>query len=173
MQLSVSGSFEEDHAPKRGITAAGVPKRRYANEDYVLENDFQHGVHGHACFDSHAELGVCEGPGLLKRQLKRQNYGFYSTGTFDGTPRVTLGRETYDGNGSYTNTITINNNGTLIHLNDFGTYTVNADCTGTIFNTASGATFQFVLVDGGKEIYRLTFNGGVSYTVNKKQFPDE
>ena len=81
------------------------------------------------------------------------SYGFYSTGTFAGTPRVALGRETYDGNGNYTNTVTINNNGTLIHINDSGHYTVNADCTGTIFNTASGATFQFVLVDGGKEIY--------------------
>ena len=109
------------------------------------------------------------------------SYGFYSPG-FDvpaRTPRLAVGRETFDGNGNYTNTITINNNGTLIHLNDFGTYTVNADCTGTIFNTASGATFQFVLVDGGKEIYRLIFAGAgaaadrVQYTVSKKQFPDE
>src|SRR5215471_526365 len=50
------------------------------------------------------------------------SYGFYGTG-FNvpaGTPRVTLNRETYDRNGNWTNTVTINNNGTVIHLNDFG-----------------------------------------------------
>src|SRR5215831_20494563 len=106
------------------------------------------------------------------------SYGFYSSG-FNvpaGTPRVTLGRQTYDGNGNFTNTVTINNNGTVIHLNDSGHYTVNADCTGTIFNTASGVIAAFVLVDGGKEIYRLIFPTGgaaVLYSVSKKQFPDD
>jgi len=105
------------------------------------------------------------------------SYGFYSPGTVipSGTPRAALGRETYDGKGNWTATVTINSNGTVIHVNDFGTYTVNADCTGTIFNTASGVIVQFVLVDGGKEIYRLTFPPGpalVAYGVSKKQFPN-
>src|SRR5215471_5403586 len=70
------------------------------------------------------------------------SYGFYSSG-FNvpaGTPRVTLGRETYDGNGNFTNTVTVNSNGTVIHGNNFGTYTVNADCTGTLFDKVSGVT---------------------------------
>jgi hypothetical protein len=108
------------------------------------------------------------------------SYGFYSPG-FDvpaRTPRLAVGRETFDGNGNYTNTVTINDNGTVIRINDSGHYTVNADCTGTIF-TAVGVTVVFVLVDGGKEIYRLIFAGAgaaadrVQYTVSKKQFPDE
>jgi len=106
------------------------------------------------------------------------SYGFYSTG-FNvpaGTPRVTLGRETYDGNGNFTNTVTVNSNGTVIHGNNFGTYTVNADCTGTLFDKLSGVTTEFVLVDGGKEIYRLIFQPSpatVVYGISKKQFPDD
>ena len=106
------------------------------------------------------------------------SYGFYGSG-FNipaGTPRVSLGRETYDGKGNFTNTVTVNSNGTVIHGNNFGTYTVNADCTGTLFDKVSEVTSEFVLVDGGKEIYRLTFPPGpalVAYGVSKKQFPDE
>jgi hypothetical protein len=107
------------------------------------------------------------------------SYGSYNTGTVvpAGTPRVSIIRETFDGNGNWTATVTINNNGTAGTFNDSGTYTVNADCTGRIFNTASGVIVQFVVVDGGKEIYRLTFPPGlpalVAYGVSKKQFPDE
>ena len=108
------------------------------------------------------------------------SYGRYASGIVvpAGTPRVGLARETYDGKGNWTNKITLNNNGTVIPINDSGSYTVNADCTGTIFNTASGVTVPFVIVDGGKEIYSMaiTCGGGacnVSYGVAKKQFPDD
>ena len=108
------------------------------------------------------------------------SYGRYATGTVvpAGTPRVAISRDAYDGKGTWTTTVTINNNGTVIHLNDSGSYTVNADCTGRIFNTASGVIVQFVIVDGGKEIYSMaiTCGGGacnVSYGVAKKQFPDD
>jgi hypothetical protein len=105
------------------------------------------------------------------------SYGFYSTGTVvpAGTPRVVLGRETYDGKGNFTNTVMVNSNGTVTQLNDFGTYTVNADCTGTLFGKASGVTLHFVLVDGGKEVYRLILQppqGLVVFGISKKQFPD-
>ena len=111
-------------------------------------------------------------------------YGFLDSHTVvpAGTPRVGLARETYDGKGNWTNKITLNNNGTVIPINDSGSYTVNADCTGTIFNTASGVTVSFVLVDGGKEIYRLVFAGAIPaapgaatvlYSVGKKLFPDD
>jgi hypothetical protein len=92
-----------------------------------------------------------------------------------GTPRVAFGRETFDGKGNFTNTVTLNSNGTVIHFNDSGTYTVNADCTGTAV-TATGVTLPFVIVDGGKEIYKIDLAPPpaitVSYTVSKKQFPD-
>ena len=37
-----------------------------------------------------------------------------------GTPFAGLGRWNFDGKGNFTNTITINDNGTVTHLNDFG-----------------------------------------------------
>src|SRR5262249_55423972 len=60
------------------------------------------------------------------------SYGSYNTGTVvpAGTPRASIIRETFNGNGSWTATVTINDNGTVAHFNDSGTYTVNADCTG-------------------------------------------
>src|SRR5215469_9420992 len=40
------------------------------------------------------------------------SYGFYSSGfNVPAGTRVSVGRETYDGNGNWTNTVTINNNG--------------------------------------------------------------
>src|SRR6266436_10139628 len=56
-----------------------------------------------------------------------------------GTPFAGLGRWNFDGKGNFTNTSTINDNGTVTHVNDFGPYTVSADC------------IEIVLVDGGKE----------------------
>jgi hypothetical protein len=102
--------------------------------------------------------------------------GFNPVLKYAGTPRVSLIRETFNGNGNWTATVTINNNGTAGTFNDSGTYTVNADCTGRIFNTASGIIVHLVIVDGGKEIYRLLFPPGpalVAYGVAKKQFPDD
>jgi hypothetical protein len=84
-----------------------------------------------------------------------------------------LGRFNFDGKGSWTLNLTINDNGAVSRVNDSGTYTVNPDCTGTFFPQSPG-TVEFVLVDGGKEILglrtdSLIFVGGVT----KKQFPDD
>ena len=49
-----------------------------------------------------------------------------------GTPFAALGRWNFDGKGNFTNTLTFNDNGTVTHADDFGPYTVNADCTGQI-----------------------------------------
>src|SRR5215469_5035186 len=64
-------------------------------------------------------------------------YGFYSSGTVltTRTPRITVGREVYDGNGRLSNTFTVNDNGVVSHNASSGTYTVNPHCTGTIFTT--------------------------------------
>src|SRR6267142_1073988 len=62
-------------------------------------------------------------------------YGFLNTQTVvpAGTPFAALGRWNFDGKGKFTNTATFNDNGKVTHINDFGPYTVNADCTGKIF----------------------------------------
>jgi hypothetical protein len=84
-------------------------------------------------------------------------YGGYAWGIAvpAGTPGVSLIRSTYDGNGHNLATLTRNDNGIVTHLDSIpGTYTVNADCTGTIF-PGFGGTRAIVVVDEGKE-YDLT-----------------
>jgi hypothetical protein len=75
-----------------------------------------------------------------------------------GTPRAVLLRFSFDGKGNFTNTLTMNDNGTIIHSSDFGTYTVNPDCTGTIFTNGGTRTVEIVLVDGGNEFYSIRTN---------------
>ena len=93
-----------------------------------------------------------------------------------GTPFAALGRWNFDGKGNFTNTATFNDNGTVTHINDFGPYTVNADCTGKIFILGGTGTVEIVLVDGGKEFYEIVTNPSslvILFSVAKKQFPDD
>jgi len=110
-------------------------------------------------------------------------YGFHIGGTVlsGGTPRGILDRISFDGNGHFTDAITFNDNGTITHRNDSGAYTVNADCTATIF-TSRGGIVPIVVVDAGKEFYQLNVGGSgvgnassVVFLSNsaKKQFPDD
>jgi len=105
-------------------------------------------------------------------------YGF-SVGAVvaPGTPRGVLGRFTFDGRGNWSATITINDNGTVRHIDDHGTYTVDADCTGKILpQTGAMGTVQIVLVDGGREFYQLrTDPSTIVFLFNsaKKQFSDD
>ena len=136
-----------------------------------------------SCFCQH----VCRGrraqrTGPKARQCSNASlkgaYGFLDGHTLvpAGTPFTALGRWNFDGKGNFTNTLTINDNGTVTHVNDFGPYTVNADCTGKIFILGGTGTVEIVLVDGGKEFYALPTNPSSSVTlfsVAKKQFPDD
>jgi hypothetical protein len=103
-------------------------------------------------------------------------YGFQvgATVTPAGSPVAVLGFQTFDGNGNYTATVTINASGTIIHADDFGTYAVDGDCTGKILSAAGGGTFEFVVVDGGRETYSLhtdPSSGVFLLAVARKQFP--
>jgi hypothetical protein len=92
------------------------------------------------------------------------------------TPFAGLGRWNFDGKGNFTNTLTINDNGTVTHVNDSGPYTVNADCTGKSLILGGTGTVEIVLVDGGKEFYELPTNPSslvTLFSVAKKQFPDD
>ena len=105
-------------------------------------------------------------------------YGFLDVHTLvpAGTPFVGLGRWNFDGKGNFTNTLTINDNGTVTHATDSGKYTVSADCTGKIFILGGTGTVEIVLVDGGKEFYELPTNPSslvTLFSVAKKQFPDD
>jgi hypothetical protein len=119
-----------------------------------------------------AQAGQCSNASL------KGAYGFLDGHTLvpAGTPFSALGRWNFDGKGNFTITLTFNDNGTVTHADDFGPYTVNADCTGKIFILGGTGTIEIVLVDGGKEFYSLVTNPSsiVSTSgVAKKQFPDD
>jgi hypothetical protein len=105
-------------------------------------------------------------------------YGF-SVGSIvlpAATPRAILGRLVFDGKGSFTNTLTFNDNGTILHLTDVGTYIVNVDCTGKIFTNGSTKTIEIVVVDSGNEFYQIrTDPSALVFLFNaaKKQFPGD
>ena len=64
----------------------------------------------------------------------------------------------------------------MTHLNDFGPYTVSADCSGKIFILGGTGTIEIVLVDAGKEFYEIATNPSslvTLFSVAKKQFPDD
>lgn len=120
-----------------------------------------------------AQAGQCSNASL------KGAYGFLEAHTVvpAGTPFTVLGRFNFDGKGKFTATVTINNNGTVTHLDDSGPYTVNADCTGNIGILGDTGTIEIVLVDGGKEFYSLATGNTSSivttFSVFKKQFPDD
>ena len=93
-----------------------------------------------------------------------------------GTPRGSVIRWVFDGKGNFTNVITQNNNGNIVHGTDAGTYSVNADCTGKIFTDGSTRTIEIMLVDGGKEFYSVrTDPPSIVFLFNsaKKVFPGD
>ena len=115
----------------------------------------------------HAQAEHCSNASL------KGTYGFLGSGTIvpAGTPRAVIGVFTLDGKGGFSNTLTINDNGTIRRTTDTGTYKVNADCTGTL-SPSMGGVVEIVIVDKGKEFYQMRTDPAsiVLYGVTKRQF---
>jgi hypothetical protein len=100
-------------------------------------------------------------PSLAARECSNATlegaYGFAAGSIIlpNGTPRSAIVRWQFDGKGNFTNAITQNNDGNVIHATDAGTYTVNADCTGKIFTDGSTRTIEILVVNGGTEFYSV------------------
>ena len=93
------------------------------------------------------------------------SFGFTFTGTAHTpagpSPRAGVGRYLIDGQGNLVGTVTINADGIVLRRPLVGTYTVDADCTGSIaitfIDAADGqATFDMVIDDDGREIRTVT-----------------
>ena len=67
------------------------------------------------------------------------------------TPIAEAGVYTFDGAGKFSTTNTISFGGQIFPRNDTGTYSVNADCTGSV-NLDHGVTFNFGITRSVKEM---------------------
>lgn len=124
-------------------------------------------------------FGLAVPPAQAERQCSnasiRGAYGFQGFATIApaGTPRAIIGVFEFDGRGSWTAKLTVNDNGVISNPPNStpAMYVVNADCTGTLFPSAGGRV-EIVVVDGGREIYQMRTDPAsiVLYGVTKKLF---
>ena len=111
-----------------------------------------------ACLTTTASVPAAQAkqPAVCSNATLNGTYGFYSFGVaIPNTPRVNLGRETYDGNGNFVTSLIFNQGGVVTRVgNNPGSYLVNPDCTGTSFAMLGplALTLHFVIVDGGSQI---------------------
>ena len=85
-------------------------------------------------------------------------YGFSCEGTAGGLPVAVVGAYTADGKGSSSGVETVSFNGTIIPGATFtDSYTVNADCTGSLMTTApdGSVTHHDLVIDDNKKEIRV------------------
>jgi len=115
----------------------------------------------------------------------RGSFGFTFTGTANtpGGPsqRGGVGRFVFDGLGNLIGTVTSNSDGAVLRRTLVGTYTLEADCTGSLAVTFTDAldghaTFDLVVDDDGREYRTVTTpppgapNPPTLTSIGKKQF---
>ncbi len=104
------------------------------------------------------------------------SFGFTNVGTLDpeARPFAEVGRQTFDGDGHTAGAATVNVNGNSFPVTVEGTYTVNADCIGSLTLTVSPLDItvhnDFVITGNGTEFRGITTDpGSVMTDVGKKQ----
>lgn len=106
--------------------------------------------------------------------ILRGAYGFHGLATITpaGTPRAIIGVFNFDGRGTWSANLILDDNGTITpRPNQGGTYVVNADCSGMLLPTVGGTgAIAIVVVDSGKEVYQMRLDPSsiVLYSVTKK-----
>jgi hypothetical protein len=103
---------------------------------------------------------------------KKQTFAFNVTG-YDGSPITFVGQAVLDGKGGLSGSATLSIDGTIGTSMLSGTYTENADCTGTqqITIQAVNNTFNvnFVVVNAGKELLMIDTDTGSTTSGNAQQ----
>ncbi len=100
---------------------------------------------------------------------KKQIFATNLLGTLTATSQVDaiVGQVTLDGKGHLSGTETFSVGGTITTVSVTGTYTQNADCTGTAQVTPSGSptsNFNTVAVNGGKELLLIETDTNTTVT---------
>ncbi len=105
-------------------------------------------------------------------------YGFKGEGQIvaEGTgfpvgPIITVGTLTFNKDGTYQTKQNLSTNGTILRNVVFsGTYTLNSDCTFTLFDTDGVTAIDFgVLVANGREFYLMPELEGIAVTIAGKR----
>jgi hypothetical protein len=98
------------------------------------------------------------------------SYGFVLNGTIVGFgPLAIVGLASFDGAGNWSRNETAVVNGNVLPPETVvGTYTVNADCTGSTAD-AQGHHSQFVMVEHGKELLSMGTDPGAVNTITLKK----
>jgi len=103
--------------------------------------------------------------GSCSDAMLKGNYGYAGTATdTSGNLEASLGHITADGKGTFKGTQTQSAAGTISTTSVTGTYTVNADCTGSGTITPKNkntAHFDLTVLTGGKRIQTVTTDSGL------------
>lgn len=94
-------------------------------------------------------------------------YSYNFWGTFNDNAYGDVGIMSADGNGKLTGSDTVSNDGAIRQRIFTGTYTVNANCSGSArfqFSDGSRTSMDFALGDGGKAINFIDTDNGVIVT---------
>ncbi len=123
---------------------------------------------------AHADDKGCS-DATLKGTFAYTNTGFITAPPDLAGPFAGVGTQTFDGEGGTTATATVSQNGNILPVTITGSYTVNADCTGTFTLQVSpvGVTSHvfFVISNNGAEFRAInTDPGTVITTVGRRQF---
>ena len=107
---------------------------------------------------------VAQGPATCGLPGKKRKFAANLSGTIVGVGAVAIvGQVRLDGNGNITGGGTFSVTGTISSGSISGTYTENADCTGTAQITPEGLStmnLNTVVVDGGRELLMIETDSG-------------
>ena len=110
-------------------------------------------------------------PKTCSNATLRGSFGLHATGIRSGSPVAAVGKVTFDGQGNVQSNTTRSLNGVISRVAEVGTYTVNPDCTGSMFFT--GGEIDFVIVDDGAELRAIAATPGtVTTQILRRQFSE-
>ncbi len=127
----------------------------------------QHGPQGRSFFlDSVANAETRQDHGCTQETLEG-TYGYALSGPLIGVGRVAaMGLAIFDGESALSAQDTLNTAGVVTHRTGVGSYTVNANCTGSakVGGEFGGFSFEFTIVPGsrGSEFSFLVTNSGTA-----------
>ena len=160
-----TSSFTGTYSIAKNCTGTLVDSENGATTNFVLD-DGNKGAQLILAISGYVYSGFSLAEGTVTCGLtgKKQTFAANLTGTDNGIGQAaTVGQLILDGKGNVSGTGTFSLSGTIISDTITGTYTEDANCTGTAQITPSGFStlnFNFVVVNGGKELLLIETDSG-------------